>query len=452
MQVRKSLKLALTALGVISVSPFLLSYANAGFEWVAPTQESKPALPKEMKMPAEPMQRPVIKESIPAVQQQPSMQHKSMQNPTSMTKPENASTENVPTNKSNFAANPAPLSPKDYSEPELTKEDKVVDLKPIPLTNVQYDQSKQRPMSTPKNQNIASPAPAVTAPVTVAKSAQQQPKQEMKPQPHSASFKEAIKRKVNEKFPPVFGFGSDVPLALALQQIVPANYSYAFGKGVNPGEKVSWQSGERWDDVLIAALDGSSMQARLQGQTIVVSNIPQGFSPQMAQPMKAPMQTQAQSKKLELEPMALQNPEPMPVATAQPRRSAIVDPKSTASSMPKQANLATPQSEINPFPLGRNYEPVRDWKASKGESLKSVLSRWSRKNKIQMVWGASYDYTVNNDMALKGTMSQALAMLFNHGLGPNAAKPATKLLSKGEPGQGRATLVVQDRTRPNNAS
>ena len=48
----------------------------------------------------------------------------------------------------------------------------------------------------------------------------------------------------------VVGFGKDMPLALALQQVVPAHYSYSFATSVNPGQRVSWQGGKLWIDVV----------------------------------------------------------------------------------------------------------------------------------------------------------------------------------------------------------
>lgn len=52
----------------------------------------------------------------------------------------------------------------------------------------------------------------------------------------------------------ISGFGKDMPLALALRQIVPPEYQYAFADGVNPGTRISWQGGRPWDEVLSAAL------------------------------------------------------------------------------------------------------------------------------------------------------------------------------------------------------
>lgn len=68
-------------------------------------------------------------------------------------------------------------------------------------------------------------------------------------------LEEHIQWNVPESFAVVEGFGKEMPLALALSQIVPAEYAYAFGEGVNPGMRVSWNGGAPWNDVLAAALE-----------------------------------------------------------------------------------------------------------------------------------------------------------------------------------------------------
>lgn len=48
----------------------------------------------------------------------------------------------------------------------------------------------------------------------------------------------------------VQGFGRQVPLVMALQQIVPPNYRYSFGPGVAPGQRINWNGGKPWKDVV----------------------------------------------------------------------------------------------------------------------------------------------------------------------------------------------------------
>ncbi len=69
------------------------------------------------------------------------------------------------------------------------------------------------------------------------------------------------------------GFGFDMPLAVALGQIVPPHYAYAFGKGVNPGALVSWEGGKSWKDVLTESLASVNVSYVVKDKTIHLKSL-----------------------------------------------------------------------------------------------------------------------------------------------------------------------------------
>lgn len=69
------------------------------------------------------------------------------------------------------------------------------------------------------------------------------------------------------KEPAVQGFAKDVPLVLALQQIVPSNYRYSFGNGVSAGMRVDWVGGKPWKEVVADIASRNDMNVE------IVSNI-----------------------------------------------------------------------------------------------------------------------------------------------------------------------------------
>lgn len=71
-------------------------------------------------------------------------------------------------------------------------------------------------------------------------------------------------------FANVDGFGADIPLALALGQIVPAEFAYSFASNVNPGLKISWDGGKPWNEVLNEALAVHGLRADVAGTAVVV--------------------------------------------------------------------------------------------------------------------------------------------------------------------------------------
>ncbi len=50
------------------------------------------------------------------------------------------------------------------------------------------------------------------------------------------------------------GFGSKVPLAFAVRQIVPASINVSFAPGADQDALVDWQGGKRWNIVLTEAI------------------------------------------------------------------------------------------------------------------------------------------------------------------------------------------------------
>lgn len=82
--------------------------------------------------------------------------------------------------------------------------------------------------------------------------------------PASGAYAEAI------------GFGRDLPLALALSQVVPPEYTYAFGTDIDAGSNVSWQGGKPWNEVLNDMLASQNLRAVISGTQVTI--VPAGRS------------------------------------------------------------------------------------------------------------------------------------------------------------------------------
>jgi hypothetical protein len=74
------------------------------------------------------------------------------------------------------------------------------------------------------------------------------------------------------QFADAVGFGRDLPLALALSQVVPPEYSYSFARNVNVGTTVSWQGGKPWNQVLADMLAQSGMAADIEDGQVTIRN------------------------------------------------------------------------------------------------------------------------------------------------------------------------------------
>ncbi len=66
------------------------------------------------------------------------------------------------------------------------------------------------------------------------------------------------------------GFGRDLPLALALSQIVPSEFSHAYVGGVDPGTVISWEGGKPWNEVLEETLRSQGFTSSIQGNKVLI--------------------------------------------------------------------------------------------------------------------------------------------------------------------------------------
>ena len=69
------------------------------------------------------------------------------------------------------------------------------------------------------------------------------------------------------------GFGRDLPLALAMSQVVPADYAFSFADDNAAGEIVSWQGGKPWDQVLSDMLVDQGLRAIIQGKKVTITTL-----------------------------------------------------------------------------------------------------------------------------------------------------------------------------------
>ena len=74
--------------------------------------------------------------------------------------------------------------------------------------------------------------------------------------PAAASYKE------------IRGFGKDIPLAMAINQIVPSDFTYSFAPDVNTGANISWQGDRPWNVVLKESFEPAGLVAVIDNNTV----------------------------------------------------------------------------------------------------------------------------------------------------------------------------------------
>ncbi len=149
------------------------------------------------------------------------------------------------------------------------------------------------------------------------------------------------------------GFAKDVPLVMALQQIVPPGYQYSFASGVDAGTSVSWEGGKPWQSVLSDMLGSHGLGYTLQNNTVVVG------------PSQAPA-----SKEASAAPAPAAAPAPDSMMTPMPSDSAAAAPAN--SSAPLNIVSPPPGESASNAPVAAPVAPAADANAAQTASAASA--------------------------------------------------------------------------------
>lgn len=262
------------------------------------------------------------------------------------------------------------------------------------------------------------------------------------------------------------GFGSDLPLVIALQQIVPPGYQYSFSGNVNPGVSVSWEGGKPWQHVLGDTLARQGLGYRLQGNTVIVSASAAGMSYAAPESVGAQSAAAAPSGMMsepppdDMAPVAIAAapqtemapaPEAAPAAPSQTvtihreKPSSLLErlgwkngstgahTPAAEEDMPSQNNVAVASPEPAPHQPEKTADaamasaatdvaattPVSaavatsSWAGTKGQTLRDVLKSWSDKAGVELYWSIDYDYRLSEDVGYTGAYDEAVGGLLD---------------------------------------
>jgi len=82
----------------------------------------------------------------------------------------------------------------------------------------------------------------------------------------------AVKPHVQLPTPIAHGFGSQVPLAFAVRQIVPAKVRVRYGQHVDRNSLVDWKGGKPWPDTLRSAVKPLNLRVEATSSAVSVVN------------------------------------------------------------------------------------------------------------------------------------------------------------------------------------
>ncbi len=284
----------------------------------------------------------------------------------------------------------------------------------------------------------------------------------------------------------IAGFGKDIPLAIALEQIIPTGYAPAPAENIDMAKTVTWEGGKPWPDVLTTTLAPLDLTATIDGKNVRIEPVK---APQFPTP-DAPMANDQDMAVIEPPPVADMQPidlAPPPekddaltdgtvaapgnldtamvddLSPNQPRRVIATEPTAVTQPapdiaeppppaktdgadagidyippMPEAGYKAVPMAAAPPADIGR----VDVWTALAGQDLRATLDAWSQRVNVRLVWDSPYMYAVQDTESDARPYSDAVTALLAQydatGVGP---KPQATLYQGN--GSDPAVLVIK---------
>jgi len=214
------------------------------------------------------------------------------------------------------------------------------------------------------------------------------------------------------------GFGNDIPLAFALQQIVPDGFLISYAGGVDKDLKISWKGGSSWRSVLAETARQNHLTATVDGQSVrIAADAPvQAASPAPSAatvppadhspaPAPAPAATPAAAPQSEAPPGTAEAPKPKPGKDMRGAQQAAAAP---AARTPQGRLLsAPPPPSVSTAPAGGTGV----WHAAQGETLDQVLGDWGEKSGWKVVVNTRMIYELQASADFRGDFIEASSAL-----------------------------------------
>lgn len=199
--------------------------------------------------------------------------------------------------------------------------------------------------------------------------------------------------------PVIEGFGTDISLALALRDIVPSGYAYAFKNPADAGLKVSWRGGKIWQDVLTDTLAPHELAYSVVDTAVYIYPAPKAA--------ELPAQEQAATPFEPAAVMATPQEIPVPVVVEAPAPAPAVE--MVPAEVSQTPVVADQPAEVPVIKATMN----KNWVARPGSTLREVIESWSKTAGVEVQWMSPYDYPINNAFNFDGTFDKAVASLLS---------------------------------------
>lgn len=236
----------------------------------------------------------------------------------------------------------------------------------------------------------------------------------------------------------VRGFATNVPLSVALRQILPHEVGFSVAQDVSLGTIVSWNGGQPWRAVLKDMLAPEKLTIREDNGLVHVVHMTTAQATSTL-PAAAPVTFASAA------PVAASAPVALAPATHETTRTA----RQVYTHTPDRPTYMQPETTVKTLgylpsvtaaPMQANMNQT--WVAHKGQMLRDVLMDWGRRANVDISWQAEYDYPFQASVSVMGTFENAVRGLLS-GFQDADPKPVGYLYNNQTAGQ--RVLVIQTR-------
>lgn len=247
----------------------------------------------------------------------------------------------------------------------------------------------------------------------------------------------------------VQGFANNVPLSVALRQVLPVDFAYSVAQDVSLGTLVSWRGGANWRQVLKDMLTPAGLAAKEEGLMIEIAPLHPalGAMPSLAAPVASAAVAAPAPMTESVAPSSMIEGNEVSVPAAGKPVSLIAPPPAHEPTYPSMGYLKAPTSLAAAPAIAAPTEEMQVdtidvWAVQRGDTLHDTLQKWAAKAHIDLSWQSEYDYPLQANLSFSGSFEDAVRGLLT-GLQDAKPQPVGTLHKSQEVGQ--TVLVIQAR-------
>ncbi|AJD54408.1 Toxin co-regulated pilus biosynthesis protein Q [Thalassospira xiamenensis M-5 = DSM 17429] len=208
------------------------------------------------------------------------------------------------------------------------------------------------------------------------------------------------------------GFGTDLPLSMALAQIPPSGVTVEPGYGVDVNQQVSWTGNKHWKVALEEAAGPTLSLSKLSENLYLLARRPD---------------TQVAMETIKSEPLIAPTEAPV---TNVPVADAPLKPENPFDGVVFSDEVEIPKIEACPDWIG-DPGPRRTWQAEAGQTLEEVLRDWTAIGAATpwtLIWNTNRIYPIKASAEFEGYFCEALSLITaaftsdNHPIRANGAQ------------------------------